>query len=262
MVGQDVATHAYWPPDVSPSTQKSADPWILVNSTPASCTQLGLFHAFTDRPKIDLLVSGPNFGRNSTAVFALSSGTLGAALEGACCSVNSIALSFAFFDKINDPAVVAQSCRQSVRVVEWLAANGQWDTGRVFSVNVPVKDGVERQKIVWTNMLQNTWKGGSTFEEVEHAPVEDAETEEAKLRRQESQEGQAKASDVDGQGKTQGTLTKRHFKWAPKFKDVYESVLAAGPGSDGWAVKEGQTSVTALKANFMHVEGFAGELKL
>ena len=43
---------------------------------------------------------------------------------------------------------------------------------------------------------------------------------------------------------------------------MYESVQKAGPGSDGWAVKEGQTSVTALRANFMHADGPEGELKL
>jgi len=54
----------------------------------------------------------------------------------------------------------------------------------------------------------------------------------------------------------------KHFNWAPKFKDVYESVERAGPGNDGWTVKEGMISVTPLKANFMHVEGYEGELKL
>ena len=31
----------------------------------------------------------------------------------------------------------------------------------------------------------------------------------------------------------------KHFKWAPQFKDVHESVEQAPPGNDGWAVKEG-----------------------
>ena len=82
--------------------------------------------------------------------------------------------------------------------------------------------------------------------------------EEAKLRRQESNEGIESGTATPLNNK----FPHRHFKWAPRFTDVYESVLKAGPGSDGWAVKEGETSITAIKANFMHVEGFEGEVKL
>ncbi len=72
----------------------------------------------------------------------------------------------------------------------------------------------------------------------------------------------------------------KKFKWAPKFADVHESVRKAGPGNDGWAVKEGivryvlnsscrvprrrltPDSVTPLKANFWHVPNIKGEIKL
>jgi tubulin--tyrosine ligase len=43
---------------------------------------------------------------------------------------------------------------------------------------------------------------------------------------------------------------------------VQESVKKAGPGYDGWAVMEGETSVTSLRANFENAGGFEGELKL
>lgn len=263
IVGQDVEATYYWPETGehgAPKTDtKAGQPWVLVNSTPASCSQIGLSHCFKDRPPVDLVVSGPNYGRNTTAVFALSSGTLGAALEACVCGYKAIALSFAFFDRLNDPAIVAQSCRQSVKVVEWLAKNGQWDAGRVFTVNVPVKDGVEKQPTVWTKMLQNEWSSGSCFEEMSGG-VSDPEAEEAQLRRQESNGGES--GGAEGQNDAGEGWKSRHFKWAPKFKDVYESVEKAGPGSDGWAVKEGQTSITAIRANFMHIDGFQGEVKL
>jgi tubulin--tyrosine ligase len=35
--------------------------------------------------------------------------------------------------------------------------------------------------------------------------------------------------------------THKHFKWSPRFTDVYQSVEEAPPGNDGWAVKEGLT---------------------
>ncbi|KAH0395526.1 sure-like protein, partial [Aureobasidium melanogenum] len=90
IIGKDVQATYYWPETEehgSPKSQESKQgkPWVLVNSTPATCSQLGLAHCFKDRKPIDLVVSGPNYGRNTTAIFALSSGTLGAALEAAVC---------------------------------------------------------------------------------------------------------------------------------------------------------------------------------
>ena len=131
----------------------------------------------------------------------------------------------------------------------------------MYSVNVPVKKGVMGEKIVWTKMLQNQWGKGACFQEMpQGAQVEDPSTEEARLRGQE--EGSADDAANAGDGKSKGKWAQRHFKWAPRFADVHESVKKAGPGYDGWVVMEGQTSVTALKANFMHAEGFEGELKL
>lgn len=244
LVGKDVVGHEvpYGNIATTSSEGKQKRPWVLVNSTPASCAQLGLSHFFKDMPPIDLVVSGPNYGRNTTAVFSLSSGTMGAALEAAVCGYKAIAVSFAFFDRENDPKIVAQSCRQSVKVVEWLAKNGNWDKGRMFTVNVPVKDGVEAQPTVWTKILQNEWTSGSCFQE-NPSTIQDAVTEEHQLRKQESN-GESEASESSN-------LATRHFKWAPSFKDVFESVRASGPGNDGYAVQQGQTSITAMRANFM-----------
>jgi hypothetical protein len=91
-------------------------------------------------------------------------------------------------------------------------------------------------------MLGNAWTQGGCFEEMTVADSAAADAEHA------------------------GGDASRRFRWAPKFQDVYDSVQRAGPGSDGWAVKEGETSVTALRANFMHAEeddgAFSGEITL
>jgi hypothetical protein len=111
-------------------------------------------------------------------------------------------------------------------------------------------------------MLQNQWKQGACFQEITSSgSVDDPASEETRLRTQESRGG-AQEAESGGSGAPANKWAKRHFKWAPRFTDVYESVEKNGPGSDGWAVKEGQTSITALKANFMHAEGFEGEVKL
>jgi tubulin---tyrosine ligase len=230
--------------------------WILISSTPASCVQLGLHHFFQSRPTVDLVVSGPNYGRNTTAVFALSSGTLGGALEAAVCGVRSIALSYAFFDRENRPAVIREASEHAVRVVERLAADGKywadWEAEEgvssrefggllaphVYSVNVPLREGVSKEKVLWTEMLQNRWTGGSCFQEVAVPEGEDEGPEEI----------EEEIRDQEADGNVEGKLERKHvrhvhqhYRWAPKFKDVYQSVERSKPGNDGWAVREGYT---------------------
>ncbi|KAK4553934.1 hypothetical protein LTR86_009110 [Recurvomyces mirabilis] len=271
IVGQDVQASHYWPPRSNPDVHsatassppkddKNTQPWVLVNSTPASCAQLGLSQFFfQERAPIDLVISGPNYGRNTTAVFALSSGTLGAALESSVCGYKSIALSFAFFDRNTASDIVNEACEQSVKVCEYLASKAEWGGGRLYSVNVPLQKGVRGRKVQWTTMLQNEWRNGACFQELPKASaIDGAGAEEAKLRRLESKEGSANGKEASGGDKWQN----RHFKWAPRFTDVYDAVLEAGPGSDGWAVKEGETSITAIRANFMHAGPSEGEVKL
>lgn len=265
IVGQDIQTTFYFPPDTNPETHNEGytaqdngtHPWVLVNSTPATCSQLGLNYFFKERGPVDLVISGPNYGRNTSSLFALSSGTLGAALEATQCNHHAIALSFAFTDRNNLPDVVAESCAQGVRVCEWLAANATWGDSRLYSVNVPVKKGVLQSKISWTKMLQNTWGKGACFQELpRQGAVDDAATEEARLRKQEVEQGSGAATPNGGKWEH------RHFKWDPSFAQVMESVKKAGPGYDGWAVMQGETSVTSLRANFESGGGFEGELKL
>lgn len=58
---------------------------------PADCVQLGIHALFGRRP--DLVVSGINIGYNHGSAYLQSSGTVGAALEGAISGVRSIAFS-------------------------------------------------------------------------------------------------------------------------------------------------------------------------
>ncbi|KAH7132524.1 survival protein sure-like phosphatase/nucleotidase [Dendryphion nanum] len=248
--------------------------WILVDSTPASCVQIGLFHYFEKRGNIDLVVSGPNYGRNSTAVFSLSSGTIGGAMEAAVCGVKSIALSYAFFDRNHDPDIIAGASALSVKLIEHLYKNWNADA-HLYSVNVPLVENVAANKILYTEMLQNTWRSGSCFQvlEVPSEADEGAAEVEAAMRKAEERQGRKELAggggngegiDIDsGRDTPTGAghirYTHKHFKWAPRFKDVYQSVEESEPGNDGWAVAQGCTSVTPLRANFMHVGGWSGK---
>ncbi|EXF75007.1 5'/3'-nucleotidase SurE [Colletotrichum fioriniae PJ7] len=239
-----------------PSANGADDEWILVDGTPASCVQIGLHHFFQERGPVDLVVSGPNYGRNTTAVFALSSGTLGGALEAAVCKSKAIALSYAFFSRNHDPVIIEGAARHSVKVIEKLYQ--QWPAGDevdLYSVNVPLVEGVETHKTYFTNMLQNYWRDGSCFQEIED-DAGDEDEEEEKIREGAFGETSAEKPKQGEEAKAGGEVAKghrhKHFKWAPRFTDVYQSVEEAAPGNDGWAVKEGYTSVTPLKANFWH----------
>ncbi|KAL1958252.1 hypothetical protein VTO42DRAFT_4760 [Malbranchea cinnamomea] len=238
--------------------EEDGDEWILIDSTPASCVQIGLFHYFQDRGPVDLVVSGPNYGRNTTAVFSLSSGTIGGAMEAAVCGVKAIALSFAFSSRDHDPVVIAEATRHSVRLIEHLYKNWGQDVD-LYSINVPLEPGVSSNKILYTNVLDNRWTSGSCFEAIDaESSGEGPDLQEQHLR----QQGELDASQGGRPRESKSKYPHKHFKWAPKFADVYKSVENSAPGNDGWAVKEGMTSVTPLRANFMHVPRYTGEITL
>ncbi|KAK7943189.1 survival protein sure-like phosphatase/nucleotidase [Apiospora aurea] len=235
-----------------PSKSRDIEEWILVDGTPASCAQIGLHYFFEDRGPVDLVVSGPNYGRNATAVFALSSGTLGGALEAAVCRKKAIAVSYAFFSRNHDPEIIEGASAHSVRVIESLYRQWPSDTSvDLYSVNVPLVEGVGKNKTLFTEMLQNYWsQGSSCFTEVEGS-VGDEDEEERRIREGESHEGVA-PQEISKETENGNGYAHRHFKWSPRFTDVYNSVEESAPGNDGWAVKEGLTSITPMKANFYH----------
>lgn len=193
-------------------------------------------------------------------------------MEAAVCGFKSIALSYAFFDRNHDASIISGASELSAKLVKHLFDN--WDPNvHLYTVNVPLVEDVGARKILWTHMLQNRWKSGSCFQVIE-VPSEDDDTAsdvEAQIRKAEEKLGRKELLGKDGglesgmqtpSGQDHIRYTHKHFKWAPRFKDVYDSVEESEPGNDGWAVAQGFTSVTPLRANFMHVDGMEGEIKL
>ena len=234
---EDGTTH-HLPRGSDGEPDDGGDEWILIDSTPASCVQIGLYHYFQERGPIDLVVSGPNYGRNTTALFALSSGTIGGAMEGAVCGKHSIALSYAFSSRNHDPVVIAEASRHSVKLIEYLCAN--WADGvDLYSVNVPLEPGVSQNKILYTDMLINKWSSGSCFQVAAPAAADDPELDEQRLRIASETTGQK--PDLPSDKPSQTRFQHKHFKWAPSLQDVYRSVEENPPGNDGWTVKEQMT---------------------
>ncbi|EPS29764.1 hypothetical protein PDE_04714 [Penicillium oxalicum 114-2] len=258
---EDGTTH-HLPRGSNGEPDDGGDEWILIDSTPASCVQIGLYHYFQEKGPIDVVVSGPNYGRNTTALFALSSGTIGGAMEGAVCGKRSIALSYAFSSRNHDPVIIAEASEHSVKVIEYLCAN--WVEGvDLYSVNVPLEPGVSKNKVLYTEMLENKWTSGSCFQVADPSTDGEPELEEQRLRDEGEMTGNQPKADIPADkavGKPR--IKHKHFKWAPSFQDVYRSVEEGPAGNDGWVVKEQMTSVTPLKASFKHMPGLTGEIKL
>lgn len=112
---------------------------------PADATQLGI-HAVWEEPP-DLVVSGINLGFNHGAAFLLSSGTVGAAIEGWISGRRAVAFSTGVLDAYADwradaesPAArerwraLAETC---VTILGDIEAAGLFDHADVVSVNLP-----------------------------------------------------------------------------------------------------------------------------
>ncbi|CAO1637722.1 unnamed protein product [Parajaminaea phylloscopi] len=107
----DVASR--WEAEPRPLREGEIAEWVLVDGSPTTCANVGLFNQSLVRPNapakpFDLCLSGPNFGRNTGAAFCLSSGTLGAAQAASLSHVKAIALSYGHF------AVVPKAIQQTI----------------------------------------------------------------------------------------------------------------------------------------------------
>jgi tubulin--tyrosine ligase len=180
--------------------------WILLDGTPASCANIGIAHLNKEKGPVDLVISGPNYGRNSTALYIMSSGTVGASMEAALCGVKSISISYAFESRLHNPAHISQAAKSSVRLCQYLYDNWQ-EPVQVYSVNIPLCDELnDNTKVLYTHILENKW--GAAFEAHD-------DSRESELVQ---------------------------FKWRPDFGGVDRTVRESehvNPGNDGLVVSQG-----------------------
>jgi 5'-nucleotidase len=116
---------------------------------PADCTNLGVHSLFDGPPS--LVVSGINIGLNVGLGFFLSSGTVGAAMEGWIAGVPSIAFSMGVPDNdrdwkrasLGDPALWERAAELCAQVVRDVLDAGFPPGVDLLNVNFPVGAGVE-----------------------------------------------------------------------------------------------------------------------
>ncbi|KAL4080853.1 sure-like protein [Scleroderma citrinum] len=213
--------------------------WILLDGTPATCTNIGLHNLYPGQ--IDLVLSGPNFGRNTSAAYSLVSGTVGAAMSGALCRTRAIAVSYGMV-KPHTPTEWNQHAHGLfIRIVKHLWENwGKDPDGArnqevdLYSVNIPLiprlatATGLETYRApMWCSSLCRL---------LEVIPDGDQDSE-----------------------RVSGTAGSLAFKWAPDLRSLITPDLSALPvGSDSWAFGMGHATVTPLKACFAEAE--SGEI--
>ncbi|KAI0067690.1 sure-like protein [Artomyces pyxidatus] len=258
----------YYPrdPDGSGETSEVSRPlaegeigeWILLDGTPATCANIALHNLY--RGEIDLLLSGPNLGRNTSSAFALSSGTIGAALSSSLSKVRSIALSYGIVIHSGPtPASFSEPAHAlSSRIVKHLWDNWGKDEGGLrsgevdlYNVNIPMTNGLlseEGLPILWTRIWRNSY--GRLFQA-------HPQGQEAVLKRTISEAGpdtpgRSPPADTSSRGdvepKEVGNLV---FKFSPEMKGLINPPPGSIPeGSDGWAIDKGWVSVTPMRASF------------
>ncbi|CCH45978.1 hypothetical protein BN7_5565 [Wickerhamomyces ciferrii] len=177
--------------------------WALIDGTPASCTDIGVHHIYNqEKGPVDLVISGPNFGRNSTALYITSSGTVGAAMEGALTGIKSIGLSYAFETRDLNVEITTEAAKISVELIKYLYDN--WNNQvDLYTINIPLIQSLKfgETKIEFASILPNKW--GSIFKPLEQ-----------------EQESEGDKDIID-----ESSNQKIQFKWSPNFNTVHETVL-------------------------------------
>ncbi|KAL1719503.1 survival protein sure-like phosphatase/nucleotidase [Schizophyllum commune] len=239
--------------------------WILLNGTPATCANVGLYNLY--RGEIDYVISGPNLGRNSSAAFAMSSGTIGAALSGALTGARALALSYGTVVHPTPEEWLEPAHQLAMRIIKELLDG--WDTrlpnkathgNSLYNINIPLisellaGDGLP---VYWTTLWRNSYS--ALFKAIPPpGPTADAQP----TARDVPAAG-PDAPEADPKGEAKGSVAPNAsplaFKWSPVMEGIVRPDLATVPeGSDAWAIHKGYASVTPLHAAFAEPVGNGG----
>ncbi|EOR00585.1 hypothetical protein E3P92_03203 [Wallemia ichthyophaga] len=127
--------------------------WILITGTPASVANIALTNIYTD---IDVVISGPNYGRNSSTPLVMSSGTVGGALGSAIRGFKAISLSYGIMEQPTDPASIPMAHEWAVHLVNHLISH--WNPeADVYSINIPLVKSLPNAVAKYTCIQKSTF---------------------------------------------------------------------------------------------------------
>lgn len=192
-----------------------------------------------------------------TAAFALSSGTIGAALSSALSKVRSVAISYGTVIHPTPETFHEPAHRLGARIISHLWENWGVDDGGLrqgevdlYNVNIPMIEDLLSQDdltVCWTRIWRNSYgrlfkthrERDPSAQQTISAAGPDSPDEDPKGTRSGILDQQASSKDVGG----------LVFKFAPDMSDLInpESVPV---GTDGWAIRKGWVSVTPMRATF------------
>ncbi|KAI9012174.1 survival protein sure-like phosphatase/nucleotidase [Phycomyces nitens] len=203
--------------------------FVLLSGTPATCVNIALHHIFKDET-FDFVLAGPNFGRNSSTVYTLASGTIGAAMEAVLCGQKAIALSYSFYSRDFSLAKINHAREMAFRVINHLCVLDEWPKNGLFNVNVPLVE--EECPVHLTSFAQATY--GSLFKPFGLGAeiVETSEGVEQQIR-------------MEGEGES----SRQVFRFLPDYKALSMNKKPQ-PGTDTWALENRFISVTPMLASF------------
>lgn len=238
-----------------PLREGEVSEWVLLDGTPATCTNIALHNLY--KGEIDLVISGPNLGRNTSSAFMLSSGTVGAALSGALSLVRAVGVSYGTMRTPVTPDLHLPAHTLSARIIQHLWMN--WDKDEaglrpsrevdLYSINVPMIKGLldpesipVRYTTVWRNSYQRLFK-----------PVEEASKKDVKK----SGEGAGPDAPQAHEGSNESAQNKQEpqverglaFRWGPEMRGLL-SPSGVPAGTDAHTLDQGMASVTPLRAGF------------
>jgi len=122
---------------------------IAVNGTPSDCVKLAISNLLREKP--DLVVSGVNFGKN-TSINIIYSGTVAAATEGMLLGIPAIAVSLDSYSFKTDTKIAAE---QSVEIIKKFIENG-FPPKTLININVPNTDNPKGVRM--TRLSNSVWR--------------------------------------------------------------------------------------------------------
>jgi 5'-nucleotidase len=128
----------------------------VIDGFPADCANLGIHTLFGEAP--GTLVAGVNIGLNVGLGFFLSSGTVGAAIEGRLAGIPALAFSVGLpgrdrewksdLESAGRDGVWDRAAALSADVVSTIRTTGWIDGADLVNVNFPLGAGVDTQRVV------------------------------------------------------------------------------------------------------------------
>jgi 5'/3'-nucleotidase SurE len=185
------------------------------------------------------------------ACFALSSGTIGAALSSSLSKTRAIAISYATVHHPTPSVFFEPAHILGGQITNYLWHNWGEDKGGLrgsevdlYSMNIPLVAGLlsdEGLKICWTKLWRNSY--GRLFQTASMPELGDSKS---------TPNDSANSTSVKSFSSSSASDISKDliFKWSPDMTGLIMPSSALPPGSDGWAIHKGWVSVTALRASF------------